>query len=152
MTCQNCNEHEATVVVTKMVEDQHTISHLCALCSNALEGAGGVAISMQMLTSGKETTEPCPTCGKTFAEFKKSGLFGCAGCYAQFEDHLPKLFKRVQGVMEHSFAPTAVEEPKSDLASLEDALSQAVSDEDFELAASIRDQITELRSKGTVTE
>ncbi|MBS13710.1 MAG: hypothetical protein CME19_19180 [Gemmatimonadetes bacterium] len=144
MTCQNCHEHESTVVITKIVGEQHTITHLCKTCANELGGAGGVAISIQMLTSGSEPTDECGTCGKTFAEFKKSGLFGCADCYGHFEAHLPKLFKRVQGVTEHVFD---VEKPpeQDDLASLEEALSDAVACEDFERAAFIRDQLAELR-------
>lgn len=146
MTCQNCHEEEATVVITKIVGEQHTITHLCKGCANELGGAGGVAISLQMLTSAGETCGACESCGKTFAEFKKSGLFGCADCYTQFEAHLPKLFKRVQGVTAHVFDEGAT--PQNQLATLEESLTEAVASEDFERAASIRDRLTALKEGG----
>ena len=111
-----------------------------------LDGAGGVAISMQMLTSAGETCPACESCGKTFTDFKKSGLFGCADCYSQFEAHLPKLFKRVQGVVEHVFEKQAA--PQDDVTTLEESLSEAVACEDFELAASIRDRLVVLKGGG----
>ena len=147
MTCQNCHEHEATVVITKIVGEQHSVTHLCKVCANEFGGAGGVAISIQMLTSGTVSNGVCETCGKSFADFKKSGLFGCADCYAQFEEHLPKLFKRVQGVTRHVITEPAAS--RDDLASLEEELSEAVSCEDFERAASIRDRLVGLRDPGS---
>ena len=149
MTCQNCHEQEATVVITKLVGEQHSVTHLCKGCANELGGAGGVAISMQMLTSGNETCEPCESCGKTFGEFKKSGLFGCSDCYTQFEAHLPKLFKRVQGVTGHVFDQEDVS--KDNQASLEESLTEAVACEDFEKAAAIRDRLAELKEGGATT-
>lgn len=149
MTCQNCHEEEATVVITKIVGEQHTITHLCKGCANDLGGAGGVAISMQLLTTDTDATEACESCGKTFAAFKKSGLFGCADCYVQFEAHLPKLFKRVQGVTEH--AGDVPETPVDSVASLEASLSEAVACEDFEKAATIRDRLAALREQGSTS-
>lgn len=147
MTCQNCHEQEATVVITKIVGEQHTITHLCKGCANELGGAGGVAISMQMLTSGSTDTGACPSCGKTFAEFRKGGLFGCPDCYSQFDEHLPRLFKRVQGVSEHVFESPP--EPEDQVTTLEASLAEAVEAEDFERAAEIRDRLTELKERGT---
>ncbi len=149
MDCQNCHEHEATVVITKIVGEQHSITHLCKRCANDLGGAGGVAISIQTLSSEDETTGECPTCGKSFAEFRKSGLFGCADCYTQFEAHLPKLFKRVQGVVDHDVDQPVAE--ADDLASLEEQLTEAVTCEDFERAATIRDRLVAMKDHGSAT-
>lgn len=99
-----------------------------------------------METSGTASIAPCATCGKSFTDFKKSGLFGCADCYTQFEAYLAKLFKRVQGVTEHVITQPVV--PGDDLVLLEAELSKAVSCEDFEKAASIRDRLLILRSPG----
>ena len=147
MICQNCHEHEATVVITKIVGEQHSITHLCKVCANELGGASGVSMSIQMLTAEPVSTDVCDTCGKSYADFKKSGLFGCADCYAQFEKHLPRLFKRVQGMTQHVI--TEPEAAIDDLASLEEELSEAVSSENFEKAASIRDRLVALRAPGS---
>lgn len=134
-------------MITKIVSEQHSITHLCKVCADDFGGAGGVAISIQMLTSGIVSTVVCETCGKSFADFKKSGLFGCADCYAQFEEHLPKLFKRVQGVTRHVITEPA--DSGDNLASLEEELSEAVSREDYLRAASIRDRLVALRDPGS---
>lgn len=147
MTCQNCHEHEATVVITKIVGEQHSITHLCKVCANELGGAGGVSMSIQMVTSEPVSTEVCETCGKSYADFRKSSLFGCADCYSQFEKHLPKLFKRVQGMACHVITQPGAS--SDDLDSLEEELSEAVSCEDFEKAASIRDRLIALRAPGS---
>ena len=147
MICQNCNEDEASVVITKIVGEQHTISHLCKACAQTLGGASGVANSIQTLTSGSAGTEVCGTCGKSFADFRKSGLFGCSDCYTQFGEYLPKLFKRVQGVRQH-----VSEEPVVALrdgpGTLKSELTEAVSSEDFERAALLRDRLTALGLEG----
>ena len=144
MICQNCQSLEATVVITKIVGEDHTIKHLCAECANSQGGADGVAISIQTLPSESEV-ENCGTCGKSFSDFRKSGLFGCADCYSAFSSHLPKLFKRVQGVSTHVLETDAA--PADDRVTLKAELSEAVSSEDFERAAQLRDRLAALESE-----
>jgi protein arginine kinase activator len=143
MTCQNCQEREATVVVTKVVGEQHQATHLCPGCATTLNGPGGVAITIQTMTVGQ--TAPavsCPGCGKSFADFRKTGLFGCARCYDAFDAHLERLFRRVQGVAGHRPAQTV-----PDLDGLERALQEAVKQEAFEEAAALRDRIRRARTE-----
>jgi protein arginine kinase activator len=148
--CQNCQSQEATVVITKIVGEDHTIKHLCPECASSQGGAEGVAISIQTLPLEGASTGSCETCGKTFADFRKSGLFGCADCYSAFGDHLPKLFKRVQGVSTHVSEPVPVAQ-EDDRVTLEVELSEAVSSEDFERAAQLRDRLATLESDGSKT-
>ena len=152
MTCQNCGEQEATVVITKIVGDAHQVTHLCQSCANATGGAGGVAITIQTLThGGAPATLTCSGCGKSFEEFRKSGLFGCAGCYEVFEPHLERLFRRVQGVSDHAGAETERRPSREELSDLERELKEAVGREDFEQAASLRDRINQINAQGTKT-
>ncbi len=85
----------------------------------------------------------CSTCGQTFAEFQKTGLFGCSACYRAFEPELERLFKRIQGVCAHRVEPRVVVE---DLASLEAWLQEAVEREAFEEAGVLRDRIEKLKT------
>lgn len=147
MICQNCNEEEASVVITKLVGEQHSISHLCKDCANSLGGPSGVAISIQTLTSESSSMENCKTCGKSFLDFRKSGLFGCSSCYTHFGEHLAKLFKRVQGVTKHVSESTDV--PTNNLVLLKAKLKEAVGNEDFEHAALIRDRLAALGSESS---
>ncbi len=131
-------------MITKVVGEQHKVTHLCPSCASTLNGAGGVAITIQTMTRGEQAPAvSCPGCGKSFAEFRKSGLFGCARCYEAFDPHLGRLFRRVQGVAEHRPEPPAV-----DLDGLERALEEAVRQEAFEEAADLRDQIRRARGEG----
>ena len=88
----------------------------------------------------------CSACGQSFAEFQKSGLFGCASCYEAFQPELDRLFKRIQGVCSHNAeAPTHAVDEVIDLEALEAKLRDAVSREDFEEAVVLRDQIRRLK-------
>lgn len=145
MTCQNCQALEATVVITKVVGEDHKITHLCPECASTLNGAGGVAIAIKTMTQGqKAPAVSCPSCGKSFADFQNSGLFGCAQCYEAFGPHLDRLFHRVQGVGEHIPVVAA-----PDLEDLQRALTEAVKQEAFEEAAELRDRIRRALHAGT---
>jgi protein arginine kinase activator len=145
--CQNCNDEEASVVITKLVGEQHSISHLCKDCANSLGGPSCVAISIQTLTSESSSTGNCKTCGKSFSDFRKSGLFGCSDCYTHFDEHLAKLFKRVQGVTKHVSESTDI--PTDDPVSLKSELKEAVGNEDFERAALLRDRLAALGAESS---
>ena len=86
----------------------------------------------------------CSVCGQTFAEFQKTGLFGCSACYEAFEPELERLFKRIQGVCAHQVAP--IVEP-DDLVELEAQLQEAVEREAYEEAGVIRDRIQKLKAR-----
>jgi protein arginine kinase activator len=150
LICQNCQSREATVVITKIVGEDHTIKHLCPECASSQGGAEGVAISIQTLPLEGASTGSCKTCGKTFSDFRKSGLFGCADCYSAFGDYLPKLFKRVQGVSTHVSEPDPIAQ-EDHRVTLKAELSEAVSSEDFERAAQLRDRLATLESDGSKT-
>lgn len=87
----------------------------------------------------------CSSCGQTFAEFQKTGLFGCSACYKAFEPELERLFKRVQGVYAHRVEPRVEENTVEDLASLKARLQEAVEREAFEEAGALRDRIEKLK-------
>lgn len=150
MMCQSCQEREATVVITKVSGQNQQVTQLCQACANVVSGAGGVAITIQKMTEGKRApTVACPSCGKSFAEFRKSGLFGCEVCYKAFETHLEPLFRRVQGATHHeedqSFEVSF--EVAASVEALKKALQEAVKKEAFEEAAALRDQLRQ-RSPG----
>lgn len=150
MMCQRCEEREATVVITTVSGQNQQVTQLCQACANVVSGAGGVAITIQKMTEGnRATTVACPSCGKSFAEFRKSGLFGCEACYEAFETHLEPLFRRVQGATEHEenqSSEVSVEAAVS-VEALKKALQEAVKNEAFEEAAALRDQLRQ-RSPG----
>ncbi len=142
MRCQSCSEREATVVITKIVEDQHQVVQLCATCASGFDGPGGVAVTIQTMPGGADSGPTCERCGTSFEDFRTSGLFGCADCYAAFEAELPRLFRRIQGAASHGDE----EQGAAQLFELESRLRAAVGREAYEEAAELRDRIHRLRA------
>ena len=88
----------------------------------------------------------CSFCQTTLREFRASGRLGCAHCYGAFEASLRELLRRVHGNSRHVGRQYTAPHPSSleratTLLELRDRLRRAVELEEFELAASLRDQI-----------
>jgi protein arginine kinase activator len=97
----------------------------------------------------------CATCGLTQEDFKKTGRLGCAQCWETFEQGLGSLLKamhksdhhvgKVPSKAAHTVAIT------EQIKTLNTALQKAVSAENYEEAARIRDQVRALESKLKIT-
>lgn len=168
MLCQECGAKQATLHFTKIVNGEKTEFHICESCAREKgEGIPGTAngFSIHSLLSGLLEFEPsaglgpkpqtirCDECGLTYSQFRKIGRFGCNSCYKHFSDRLDPLFKRVHGSTSHvGKIPKRTGgqiECRRKLDSLKKELHHHIEQEEFEQAASIRDQIRELESKIT---
>lgn len=85
----------------------------------------------------------CAVCGLTESELRRTGRVGCGACYEQFEELLLPYIRRLQGVTAH-VGTTLKENPVEQLKS---RLKQAISDENYEEAARLRDEIGRLEGK-----
>ena len=158
MDCQDCSHEEASVVFTQVVDKDKFVFHLCKSCAAKRSGevnSETIAVSTFAFPAEEEKVADlvCPTCGTTFAELRKSGRFGCADCYEAFDSVLPGVFKQIHGLDLHKTdeeAPgdEALQERK--LSVLQEQLDQAVSEEAFEEAAKLRDQISKLKGHAGV--
>ena len=89
----------------------------------------------------------CAACGSTLRDFRESGRLGCAQCYESFETHLRDLLRRLHGSSQHvgeRYGPPAgagAADPRVQLLDLKEQLRRAVENENFELAAELRDRI-----------
>ena len=87
----------------------------------------------------------CPSCGFTQADFKKAGRLGCSECYTTFADGLEGLFKSMhKGTRHVGKVPAALKQSRDlneRLKYLQKKLDKAVTAEDFEQAANLRDEI-----------
>ncbi len=87
----------------------------------------------------------------SFREYRRTLLLGCSDCYQSFEKQLSEDLRRYHGTVRHSGKqPVAVSAAVSDqgrLDSLQKRLATAVQDEDFELAAQLRDQIRQIKDE-----
>ena len=163
--CNNCGSGDAVVHLTQIVNNEMSTYHLCEKCAAAkgLETGGepsGFPLTDFLAQMGEELPEraeeddlTCSFCGLTFSDFRETGRLGCPHCYVTFESHLRGLLRRIHGGTQHHGKvylppdPTATEREKR-LEGLRRRLDRAVSAEDFERAAELRDQIRALEPAG----
>lgn len=160
MKCDKCKQNEATVYFSKNINGHVTEYNLCHECAEKSEiyenfnreykyiqnnfFASPFAFfdnpfkmvdmfhnaSRNMLT----TQEKCPYCNSTFADFEKTGKFGCAMCYETFKDRINE-------------NNTQNKESETDkISTLRAKLEKAVKEEHYEDAAKLRDEIKSLES------
>ena len=162
MQCENCGIAEATIQVTRVEDNEARIQHLCQTCAAEqgidAVGAGGniqLADFLAQIGSGiadvPAATGRCPSCGLTPAQHKQSGRLGCATCYSHYEQHLRGLLRRLHGGTQHvgkvALAPDADDGGRrARVDSLRRSLQRAVDSEDFEHAATLRDQIRRMET------
>lgn len=157
MHCDVCKTNQATVFLTQIVDGKMQKVNLCEGCSKekGVTDPTGFALADLLLGLGAAqemerggTVQKCPTCGFSQADFKKTGRLGCATCYTTFADGLATLLKGMHKGTEHvgkvpaRLAKTI--EREGQLKTLQRDLKKAVASEDYESAATIRDQIRHL--------
>ena len=162
MQCQICSKNDATIHLTEIADGVRTEIHVCEHCAVEQDIAVKSHIPINELLSNLLASQPtddelagpsemelvCPNCGYTLAQFQKEGTLGCPGDYEVFEKMLgPLIEKAHNGNTTHrgkvpSSTPADTKE-KMELLNLKQQLNVAVQNEDYELAAKLRDQITE---------
>ena len=164
MICNLCGSNAATIHLTEIVKNQMVEIHLCEACSE--EKGTAFSTHFQMadllagltepdLAAGEKSRKPeklvCASCGMTYEGFTKCGRLGCGECYTAFAKQLLPLIKRVQRSAQHLGKQPAKISPETrsryDLKLLQERLRKSVQKEDFESAASIRDQIKAIQEK-----
>jgi protein arginine kinase activator len=158
MKCQKCH-NPATLHITEVLgDDQFEELHLCEQCANKYlyepqqkGGGGGKPASAEHAGESEEglfSQHECPLCGMKFAEFRNSGRLGCPNDYQEFREELTPLLENIHGETKHcGKAPRRLPQNKqtqSELIQLRNRLKQAVTKEDYEEAARLRDRIKTL--------
>ncbi|MEY2479803.1 MAG: protein arginine kinase activator [Verrucomicrobiota bacterium] len=157
MLCDVCKCNDATVFLTQILEGKMQKVNLCDACSKekGVQDPTGFALADLLLGIGAAEeiekgapTQKCPVCGFTQADFKKTGRLGCSACYQTFDEGLNALLKAMHKGTEHvgKLPQRAYREIQlSDkMRALTEDLKKAVADENYETAASLRDQIKRL--------
>ncbi len=156
MLCEDCNKNQATVMITVTAGGEVTTRHLCQECMKKVEESfsqGDVQSFLSSLLSllsaqPKAPQLTCSGCGLTYAEFQRTGKLGCAQCYQDFAEELRPLLARVHGRSQHAGrVPPGQEKPQDISVCMQELRTQmeaAVSAENFEEAAKLRDEIRAL--------
>jgi protein arginine kinase activator len=172
LNCQRCGENEARVGYTEYREGGAEELQICLECAAELgfeirasspsedpAGAtklppgkvlGIVSLTASITSSGGISSEPkdtrvCESCGLKAEELVKQPLFGCPRCYETFESSLEPLLKRIHGASSHRGRIPGGRVVPADVKDLRRRLQCAISNEDYEEAARVRD---ELRAAG----
>lgn len=130
----------------------------CEACAE-IEGITDLTnfgLGQALLSEGEPFVEPasnsraeCPQCGFTRQKFQQTGRLGCSQCYLTFADEilsrlgtmhrgLRHVGKRPEDFTDDPYAETLLEECR-------ERLEEAVTNENYEQAAKIRDEIQKLK-------
>jgi len=157
MLCEECHKKEAEMTITIITTEGKVVEkHLCKECAyrkgfitekekfkNILEVFSEF---LKEKISAEEEKIVCPSCGMSWAEFKKIGRLGCAGCYIAFGDRLKGLIKKMHDSDKHiGKKPSREKETlvlkEMEIKRLKKKLEEAVKNEKYEEAARIRDML-----------
>lgn len=154
MICERCKNKEAVVHYAEVINNKVKKLHLCEECAMA-EGIGvqppfSIGELMGGLTPQKLAEAPlgkvaCPVCGMTLNKFKQTGRLGCYQCYEAFRAALQPLFAGIHKSTRHigKIPQRALKlmDGEIKMRELERKLQEAVKNEEYELAARLRDEI-----------
>ena len=161
MLCEVCKENDVVITVTEIDGNGVRQVRLCERCAAERGLQASVAAPPPLigdfLQSVQQHIPPsqtdavrCSFCGSTLRDFRQSGRLGCPYCYTAFEPSLRELLRKVHGQGQHrgreyaggAGSPGALEAPVPASADrLRERLERAIRNEEFELAASLRDQL-----------
>ena len=160
MKCQQCNK-TATFHITELTKGKPQELHLCEeharqyLTQNeeeptatpSLAGvlASQLAVGQTAEDLAKLDQRACPVCGITFYEFRNQGRLGCPHDYVCFKAELEPLILNIHGETEHVGKKPAGyaegTENRTQLIRMRREMKEAITEEDYERASKIRDQI-----------
>lgn len=157
MLCDRCKKNQATYHFTQVVNGEKSESHLCPECVSA-QASG---LDHENLFSGLLGQTPpaqplqCSRCGLEYARFQKTGLLGCSQCYDDFREQLSPMLQRIHGNVQHQgHVPASASEAlkvRRRIEALQEEMRTAVSCEDFERAAQLRDMLREAKREYEAT-
>ena len=169
MLCEKCKKNTATVCVTTIINGDKTVKNLCQDCAGkeghlhmempfdhdfSLKNLWPTIFSLGQGDFSKQSgSQRCPQCQLSFQEFAQGGRLGCSHCYETFQSRLESMLQRIQGSRQHmGKLPkrlAGVKGIERQIEALRGQLQQAITVENFELAAQLRDEIKALQESAT---
>lgn len=160
MLCEECGKNQATVSITVTTGSETTTRRLCPECMKKMEfslAKGDIqsflSSVLSVLGNEKKNEQPsivCSSCGLSYAEFEHSGRLGCAQCYRDFASQLKPFLQKIHGRTQHAgrrpkaFVPDPQDELNQRVSELRRLMDEAVTEENFEEAARLRDELRSL--------
>ena len=161
--CRQC-ANQATLHITEVMEGHASEVHLCEKCardyldesesSDTDSVAADLAAKLEELQSATDEdldSVSCSGCGITLAEFRDIGRLGCPSCYDDFREELKPLLENIHEELFHTGKrPNRIMESNDDqsrVLQLRNEQREAIRQEDYETAATLRDQIARIESQ-----
>lgn len=169
MKCQKC-EKNATFHITELSGGKPEELHLCEDHAReyltSTDGgsteepslsslAGALAQQMQVGQTAEELSRldqrTCPVCGISFFDFRNKGRLGCPHDYVFFGKDLEPLLLNIHGETEHAgkrprHSPHDTDF-KTELIRLRRDMKAAASEENYERASKLRDEIRRIEER-----
>lgn len=171
MLCEKCGKNEAVYFYSETVNGKKRSFALCSDCAPNDTSFGtsilsGFFAENPFFKSQKQAVpaKQCDVCGSTFLEIRKTGKVGCPECYKTFENELMPIIRRIHGTAVYKNTAetqknaeetkstvteenTSINETEKQRAELREKLNTAVKEENYELAATLRDKLRALTDK-----
>ncbi|MFD1021174.1 UvrB/UvrC motif-containing protein [Thalassobacillus hwangdonensis] len=171
MECQECHQRPATVHLKQVTNGKKTEFHVCEQCAKekGYMSYSEESFTLNDLLTGlfnydhpsslgshqaqtkkeQQNQMKCPKCGLTYEQFAHIGKFGCAKCYDTFNERLNPIFKRVHSgnTMHDGKIPERAGGKlhlQKQIEQQKQQLHQLIEQEEFEKAATVRDEIRAL--------
>ena len=166
MKCDSCQE-KATVFYTQVAEGKLKKHTFCESCAEAkgISSPEGLFMGDELIpplpeaetvlpsppAESLETLDECQHCGFTLNNLQKIGRLGCPECYHVFAGEIARRLPSMhKGQIHAGYIPASLmkqEVLRGELSELEKELALAISEENFEEAAKLRDQIAEFEAE-----
>lgn len=164
MLCERCKKNEAKVRLIESIDGEMRGIWLCDNCAKNIGDLSDVKISslkkisfdkvlddiFNEILAKNENLEDliCESCGKSYKEFREKNMLGCDKCYYYFREKLISIIKRNQNSIEHigkiPVRGGEVIRKKKKIERLKTDIEKAISIENYEKAAVLRDEIFDL--------
>ncbi len=161
MICQSCKRKKAVLHSYCISNNGLVDVHYCEECGKEQSAEESVCLDDNLynlldglLESRKnevalESAEACEFCGTTLKEIRKYNKLGCPNCYELFYEGIKSLGTLSRNEYKKT-TPLGDESPGIHI--LRKELEDAVQQEDFEKAASIRDKILNCEKEGFLSD
>jgi protein arginine kinase activator len=167
MLCQDCHKNLASVRYAEVVDGKVSEVHLCQECLGrrqesvssgfqfakptpfAKKPAGPVRASAAV-ADPVEARQSCTSCSTTLKQILETGRVGCSTCYASFPAQLESLLEGIHVALAHRGKVPRLDDARArvraDLQSKRGLLKTALTTENYEEAAALRDEIRVLET------
>ena len=162
MKCDWCDDAEATIHLTQVIDGEVKKLNLCQACAqkNGIDLNSPISITDVLLGLGQSTPEnkpatvgefdlSCSRCQMTRSEFKKRARLGCPECYNAFMGELSALTQAMHHSRQHVGKIPARQGNEArvtaQIAVLKKDIETAIGKEEYEKAAALRDSIRKLK-------